>query len=221
MTQVVLFDLDGTLANTAPDLGAALNRLRVEEGKPPLPLEQIRPQASNGVRGLLALGFDMTPDHPAYANFSKRVLGHYENHLADQTELFPGIAELLDELDARGIRWGIVTNKVQRFTLPLVAALGLAPRCACVISGDSAPHPKPHPAPLLLACATAQAHPAHSLYVGDDERDIIAGRAAGMRTVAVAYGYLGAKTPIKDWQADVIISQPAEILEILRPPHAS
>lgn len=216
MNQAVLFDLDGTLADTAPDLAGALNRLLIEEHHSPLTLEQIRPQASNGVRGLLALGFNITPEHPNYSEYSKRILTHYENHLADATSLFPGIAELLNTLDKQNIPWGIVTNKVRRFTEPLVTALGLSSRSACIISGDSASHAKPHPAPLLLACATLKIKPEHTIYVGDDDRDIIAGRAAGMRTIAVRYGYLSSKTPIESWQADLIINKPSEILTILK-----
>jgi len=213
--EAVLFDLDGTLADTAPDLGAALNRLLVEEGKASLPLELTRPHTSNGVRGLLGAGFGCAPGDAEYAEFARRFLDHYESALCQGTLLFPGIAELLAELDERGVRWGIVTNKTQRFTLPLIEGLGLRQRCACIVSGDTTPRAKPHPAPLLLACIAAQVPPARSLYVGDDLRDIVAGRAAGMGTVAAAYGYLGVEAPVASWQADAIVAQPEEILGLL------
>lgn len=215
MIEAVLFDLDGTLADTAPDLGGALNRLLVEEGRPALPLEKYRPHTSNGTRGMLAIGFDIVPADPPYADLARRFLQHYENALCEHTVLFPDIAELLSSLEARGIRWGVVTNKPQRFTLPLLEGLGLRQRCACIVSGDSTPLPKPDPAPLLLACATAKVRPSHSLYVGDDARDIVAGRAADMITVAAAWGYLGVDVPIASWQAHAIIHRPDEVLGLL------
>ncbi|MDD5176994.1 MAG: HAD-IA family hydrolase [Sterolibacterium sp.] len=215
MIDAVLFDLDGTLADSAPDLGAALNLLLAEESRPPLALEQMRPHASNGVRGLLAAGFGITPGNADYAGFAKRFLDHYENLLCQGTVLFPGVTELLSELDQRGVCWGIVTNKVQRFTLPLVEGLGLRQRAACIVSGDSSPRAKPYPEPLLLACIAAQVKPSSSLYVGDDLRDIVAGRAAGLSTAAAAYGYLGSDTPPGSWQADAVIDHPAEILGLL------
>ena len=215
MIEAVLFDLDGTLADTAPDLCAALNLLLAEQGNPSLTLEQARPYASSGVRGMLDAGFGMVPGDADYTAFAQRLLKHYERALCQTTLLFPGIVELLAELDKLGIRWGIVTNKAQRYTLPLIEALGLRQRCACIVSGDSSPRLKPHPAPLLLACIAAQALPTRSLYVGDDLRDIQAGRAAGVGTVAAAYGYLGIAAPVASWQADAIVAQPGEILGLL------
>lgn len=215
MIEAVLFDLDGTLADSAPDLGDALNLLLVEEDRRPLSLEQTRPHTSNGVRGLVGAGFGLTPADEAYAGLAKRFLDHYENILCRGTKLFPGVKELLDTLDRRGIPWGIVTNKMQRFTLPLVERLGLRQGAACVVSGDSAPRAKPHPEPLLLACIATQVAPSRSLYVGDDLRDIQAGRTAGMIPVAAAYGYLGFGAPPSSWQADSIIFQPGEILGLL------
>lgn len=215
MRSAVFFDLDGTLADTALDLGGALNALLVEEGRAPLAIEQFRPHTSNGTRGLLGAGFGISPADPAYAGLARRFLQHYEAMLCQNTALFDGIAELLDELECREIRWGVVTNKPQRFTLPLVEGLGLRERCAGIVSGDSAPHAKPHPAPLLLACRVAQVSAEHCLYVGDDQRDIVAGRAAGMHTVAAAYGYLGVEAPVESWQAHVIVRQPGEILGLL------
>lgn len=215
MGAAVLFDLDGTLADTARDLGGALNRLLAEEDRSPLPYADLRPHVSGGARALLRKGFGLTPDDPTYTHFQQRFLAHYEAAICAETILFEGVAELLEALDVRAIRWGIVTNKTQRYTLPLVEALGLKERAACIVSGDSTPRPKPDPAPLLLAARLAGARPAASLYVGDDLRDIHAGRAAGMGTVAAAYGYLGEGLPVKEWGADRIIDHPMEILELL------
>lgn len=215
MVDAVLFDLDGTLADTAPDLGAALNRLLVEEGRGELPATAIRPHASNGTRGLLGLGFDITPDQNAYAGLARRFLDHYAAAVCEHTILFHGIAELLATLDERGIRWGVVTNKPQRFTLPLLDALGLSARCACIVSGDTTARPKPAPDPLLRGCQDAAARPQRSLYVGDDERDIVAGRAAGMITVAAAWGYLGTEGSPENWGAAVVAETPAQVLALL------
>lgn len=212
----ILFDLDGTLADSAPDLGAALNLLLAEEDRAPLPLEQTRPHTSNGVRGMLGAGFDLRPGDADYPELAKRFLDHYERVLCQGTTLFPGIVDLLGALDGQGVRWGIVTNKMQRFTLPLVEGLGLRNGAACIISGDSSPRAKPHPDPLLLGCVAAQVPPARALYVGDDLRDIQAGRSAGLGTVAAAYGYLGVEAPVADWQADAVVTQPDQILGLLR-----
>lgn len=211
----VLFDLDGTLADTARDLAGALNLLREEEGLPPVPFAQLRPVASNGVRGLLRVGFDMAPEHPQYDGFAGRFLDHYMARLCVETVLFDGIAELIDELECSEIAWGVVTNKKQRFTMPLVADLGLATRAGCVVSGDTAARPKPHPDPLLFAARQLTVAPSRCLYVGDDVRDIQAGAAAGMGTVAAAYGYLGCAEPLHTWGADHLIDHPAELLGVL------
>lgn len=213
--EAILFDLDGTLADSAPDLGAALNLLLAEEDRAPLPLAQTRPHTSSGVRGLLGAGFDLRPGDTDYAGLAKRFLDHYERLLGQDTTLFPGILDLLGGLDERGVRWGIVTNKMQRFTLPLVDGLGLRQRAACIVSGDSSPRAKPHPEPLLLGCIAARAAPGRSLYVGDDVRDIVAGRSAGLGTVAAAYGYLGTGAPVEAWEADVVVTQPGQILGLL------
>lgn len=215
MIEAVLFDLDGTLADSAPDLGAALNLLLVEEGRTPLALAQTRPHTSNGVRGLLGVGFGIAPGDEAYAALAKRFLNHYENILCQGTTLFPGIHELLAALDERGVKWGIVTNKMQRFTLPLADSLGLRHGAACIVSGDSSPRFKPHPDPLWLACRAARVAPSRSLYVGDDIRDIQAGRSAGLGTIAAAYGYLGCDASPETWQADAIVTQTEQILELV------
>jgi len=211
----VFFDLDGTLADTAPDLGAALNRLLQEEGRPPLPTSVLRPHVSAGSRGMLAAGFGIAPGEDGYVELQRRFLDHYAAALCVGTVLFPGMAELLDALDATRIPWGVVTNKPRRFTEPLLEALGLSHRAAAIVSGDSTPFAKPHPQPLLLACSQAGVAAAASLYVGDDRRDIEAGRAAGMRTVIAAYGYLGDAAELAAWQADATISHPRELLGLL------
>lgn len=211
MLEAVLFDLDGTLADTAPDLGAAANRLRQEEGLSPLPLSELRPFTSQGVRGLLKVGFGIEKTHPAYERLSHRFLQIYAENLCIETQLFAGINELLDLLEARNIAWGIVTNKRMRYTDPLVATLGLSPRTPCVVSGDTTAEAKPSALPILHACQLLSTTPGKTLYVGDDLRDIQAGRAAGTLTAAVSYGYLGDSGPIDLWQADVIIDHPHDL----------
>lgn len=215
MFEAVLFDLDGTIADTAPDLAGALNRLRHEDGLEDLPFEILRPVASNGVRGLLGVGLALTPDDPRYADYARRFLDRYLSALCVATTLFDGVPDLLDALERRDIPWGIVTNKQQRYTLPLLGQLGLAHRAACIVSGDSTPRPKPHPDPLLLACTTLDCRPEDCLYVGDDMRDVQAGRAAGMVTVAALYGYLGNAEPVEEWGADHHIRQPRDLLDLL------
>jgi N-acetyl-D-muramate 6-phosphate phosphatase len=215
MSEAVLFDLDGTIADTAPDLGAALNRLRKEEGLSDLPLDVLRPVASNGVRGLLKVGFGLAPQHPVYAELARRFLSHYGDALCVRTTLFDGVAELLDALDMRGVSWGIVTNKQERFTLPLLQELDLARRAGCIVSGDTTPRPKPHPDPLLFASAALGVAPERCLYVGDDVRDVQAGRAAGMATVVASYGYLGDGEPIERWGADYLIASPGDVLRLI------
>lgn len=211
----VFFDLDGTLADTAPDLGGALNRVRVEEGLEPLHLDALRRVTSHGVRGLLQVGFGLAPGDPHYAAHAARVLAHYSAALCVETRLFPGIAELLDLVEAHRLRWGIVTNKALRYTVPVVDGLDLLRRAASVVGGDSAPRAKPAADPLLLAAAVAGVEPARCLYVGDDARDIHAGLASGMTTVAVRYGYLGDGLPIEAWGADHTIDHPLEIAGLL------
>lgn len=212
--RAVLFDFDGTFADTAPDLAAAVNAMRTSRGLQPLAAAVVRPYASMGARGLLRIGFDMTPEHREYIPMRDEFLELYGQALCVHTRLFPGMAELLAALIAREIAWGIVTNKSSRYTTRLVEELGVSP--ACVICGDTTPHLKPHPAPLLAAAEKLELAPADCVYVGDDLRDIQAARAAGMRCVAVQYGYHGTDNPgPASWNADAIISHPAELLEHL------
>jgi phosphoglycolate phosphatase len=216
--QLVLFDLDGTLADTAPDLAGAVNRMRCKRGQEPVPLEALRPLASHGARGLIGRAFGLTPADTGYEELRQEFFREYESALCEASVLFPTMAETLTALDADGVLWGIVTNKMARFTDPLVRALGLATRAACVVSGDTTPHTKPHPAPLLHALQRAGRRRDESLYVGDDLRDVQAGRAAGLLTVAAAYGYLGDAEPIEHWGADHIIHAPDELLRLTRRP---
>ena len=215
-TLAILFDLDGTLADTAPDLALALNRLRAEHGLAPVPAETTRPHTSSGARGLLKAGFDCSPGDARYEALKARFLELYEGDLVVHTRLFDGMESLLDELERRAIAWGVVTNKAKRFTEPLMRQMGLAGRAACIVSGDSTAHTKPHPAPMLHAAAHISVAPERCIYLGDDLRDIQAAHAAGMRAVAVRYGYLGDGGPIESWQADVIIDHPREVLDFLR-----
>ncbi len=215
MFEAVLFDLDGTLADTAPDLCSAIAILLAEEGRPQQPFASLRPHTSQGVRGLLGKGFGIDDSHPEYDRLAARFLEIYAGRLCEMSRLFDGIPELLDALEARGIAWGIVTNKRARYTDPLVAALGLTPRTRCVVSGDTTPEAKPSPLPILHACEILCCAPQRALYVGDDRRDIVAGRAAGTLTAAVSYGYLGDSGPVYTWDADFIADHPAALADYL------
>lgn len=216
MPEAVLFDLDGTLADTAPDLGGALNQLLREQGRPALPLDQLRPHVSSGARGLINAGFGLSPADPSYPSLQQRFLGIYQEALCVGTRLFEGIDRHLDSLDASGITWGIVTNKSQRFAIPLVEQLGLRQRSACIVCGDSARRAKPHGHPLQLAGAVLGVSTDECIYVGDDERDVISGRAVGMLTVVAAWGYLGNGKGPRHWGADRIADTPGEILGVER-----
>ena len=210
--EAVLFDLDGTLADTAPDLGGALNQLLREQGHAPLPMEKLRPHVSSGARGMIGAGLGVSPTDAGYSDLQQRFLRIYQEALCVGTRLFEGMTEHLDELDARAIPWGIVTNKSQRFAIPLIEGLGLRQRCICVVCGDSARRAKPHAHPMHLASAVIGISASRCLYVGDDERDVASGRAAGMTTVVAAWGYLGDAKPPTDWGADAIARTPGEIL---------
>jgi N-acetyl-D-muramate 6-phosphate phosphatase len=215
MIKAVLFDLDGTLADTAHDLGYALNRQRIARGLSALPIALIRTEASAGARGLLGLGFSIKPGDSGYDAMRAEFLDFYAEHLCRETSLFPGIAELLDQLDDRQLPWGIVTNKPARFTIPLMQELGLSQRAACVISGGDTTHSKPHPEPLLTASSAMAIAPDECIYLGDDIRDVQASLAAGMEPVIARYGYLGSASPPESWGARYLIDQPQELLGYL------
>jgi len=214
----VLFDLDGTLIDSAPDLGGAVDAMRIERGLPSLPLERYRPMAGAGARGMLAIGFGMAPEHPDFPTMREEFFQRYEKRMTENTHVFDGVPAMLEALAGRGVAWGIVTNKSQRFTTPLLAQVPGLGAAATAVSGDTTPHAKPHPAPLLEACRRMGVDPARCLYVGDDERDIVAGRAAGMGTVAAAWGYLGSATSIEQWGAHAITKSPADLLNLLDSP---
>lgn len=212
--RAVLFDFDGTLADTAPDLAAAINGMRGQRGLAPLETATVRPYASMGARGLLRIGFGMAAEHPHYEAMKAEFLERYAEAICRETRLFPGMEELLAQLDRRTVAWGIVTNKATRFTERIVPQLGISP--ACVVCGDSTPHLKPHPASLLLAAERLKLEPRECLYVGDDLRDVQAARAAGMRCAAVEWGYHGTENGgPRIWNADLLLSHPQELLEHL------
>ncbi|MGE0079916.1 MAG: phosphoglycolate phosphatase [Thiohalomonadaceae bacterium] len=210
--RTVLFDLDGTLADTAPDLAFALNEVLVEQGREPLPFERIRPVVSHGALALVRLGFGIGPEDARFAALRRRLIDIYRDNLTRSTRLFPGMAELLESIEVRGMRWGVVTNKPAALTEPLMAQLGLTARAAAVISGDTLPVRKPDPAPMLLACEQAQSHPSRCVYVGDAERDVQAGRNAGMATLVALFGYLDETDRPSDWGADGMVEHPDEVL---------
>lgn len=213
--QAVLFDLDGTLIDSAPDLGAAADKMRVDRGLPSLPLERYRPMAGAGARGMLGEAFGMLPDHPDFLTMREEFFVNYESRMTELTSIFDGVPELVAQLLERNLAWGVVTNKAARFTEPLTRAMPLFATAGAVVSGDTTPHAKPHPAPLFEAAARLNIAPEHCIYVGDDERDIAAGLAAGMGTVAAMYGYLGAKSDPLAWGAHAAIKSPSELLQLL------
>jgi phosphoglycolate phosphatase len=217
MSQIrtVLFDLDGTLADTAPDLAHALNAVLQEQGHAPLPFSSIRPVVSHGGIALIKHGFGIDEDHPAFQPLRQRLLDIYRANIARETRLFEGMEELLAALERSGRNWGVVTNKPGWLTEPLLQQLGIRQRAAAVVSGDTLRERKPHPAPMLLACEQAGSDAAHCLYVGDAERDIVAGRNAGMRTLVALFGYIGEQDRPAAWQADGMVSGALEILDWL------
>ena len=212
----VLFDLDGTLIDSAPDLGAAADKMRVDRGLPSLPLEGYRHMAGAGARGMLGIAFGMAPDHPDYDAMREEFFVNYERCMTQRTYAFAGIPELIAQLRARGLAWGVVTNKAMRFTGPLTKAMELFASAAAVVGGDTTAHAKPHPEPLLEAARRLELEPGQCIYVGDDERDVVAGRAAGMGTVAATYGYLGGNAAAAPWGADAHITSPLELLALLQ-----
>jgi phosphoglycolate phosphatase len=213
--EAVLFDLDGTFADTAADLGAALNHVRDLHQLPPLPLEALRPQASHGSAGLLKIGMNITPEDPVFPNLRESFLNYYTAHICDHTKLFPGMAMLIDELDLRGVSWGIVTNKPHRFTVPLMEKLGYAKRAACLVSGDTCEKAKPHPMPLLHATALMGVDPTHCIYLGDDLRDMEAAQAAGMIGIIANYGYIDPTSNLSTWPAAGSVPIPFALIRYL------
>lgn len=213
--QAVLFDLDGTLIDSAPDLGAAADRMRLDRDLPSLPLAAYRPMAGAGARGMLGVAFGLTPESPGFATLREEFFRNYEVRMLLDTHMFDGVVELIDALVDRGLPWGIVTNKAARFTDPLVAAIPQFATARAVVSGDTTPHSKPHPEPLLEAARRLNVDPTRCIYVGDDERDIVAGRAAGMTTLAATYGYMGANADVTLWKADGHVESPLDVLQWL------
>ncbi|MDH6595257.1 2-phosphoglycolate phosphatase [Variovorax sp. TBS-050B] len=215
--RAVLFDLDGTLIDSAPDLGAAADKMRTDRGLASYPLERYRFMAGAGARGMLGVAFGITPDSPEFPELREEFFKAYENRMLLNTQVFDGVPALIDAIRARGLAWGVVTNKSARFTVPLTRAIPLFGSAGAIVSGDSTPFSKPHPEPLYEAARRLEVPADACIYVGDDERDIIAGRAAGMRTIAATYGYMGPQADATLWNADAAISSPLELLKFLDP----
>ena len=215
--RAVLFDLDGTLIDSAPDLGAAADEMRTERGMTSIPLEKYRSMAGAGARGMLGVAFDIKADAPEFVALREEFFVKYEHRMLSNTLAFDGVRELIAALATAGLPWGVVTNKSARFTDPLTAAMPLFATAGAIVCGDSTPFSKPHPEPLFEAARRMRVHPSACVYVGDDERDIIAGRAAGMWTVAATYGYMGAQADVTLWQADATISFPMALMALLKP----
>ena len=213
--QAVLFDLDGTLIDSAPDLGAAADKMRLDRGMSSLPPELYRPMAGSGARGMISVAFGLTPDHPDFPALKEEFFSNYERCLTDATYAFDGVESLIGHLLERNLKWGVVTNKSERFTVPLTRAMQLLQSAGVVISGDTTAYSKPHPEPLFEAARRLGLDPKQCLYVGDDERDIVAGKAAGMFTVAATYGYLGNGTQAAQWGAHASIKSPLALLQLI------
>ena len=213
--KAVLFDLDGTFADTAPDLGAALNYVLKLHGREPLPIEKSRLQASHGTIGLLGLGFGISADDPQFDKLRVEFLYHYTEHICDRTTLFPGMDKLIDTIEQHGLPWGIVTNKPHRFTLPLMKALGYETKAGCLVSGDTCAHPKPHPMPMLFAANMLGVAPEHCLYLGDDKRDMDAANAANMHGIIAEYGYIDPLASLDTWNAAGRVQTPLALLSYI------
>lgn len=211
--RAVLFDLDGTLIDSAPDLAGAANDLREAHGLPPLPYAQLRPMVGAGARGMVGVAFGLRPGDDGFDAKRAAFLDHYETRMLRDTQVFDAVAPMLAALEAAGLPWGIVTNKHERFATPVVAGVGL--RAAALVCGDTTPHAKPHPEPLFEGARRLGVDPAHCVYVGDDLRDVQAGRAAGMAVLAAAWGYLGDGESVEQWGADAVIDAPIGLLNWL------
>ncbi len=213
--KAILFDLDGTLIDSAPDLGAAADKMRTDRGLPSLAFSAYRPMAGAGARGMIGVAFGLTPQDAGFDSLREEFFANYERCLIERTYAFDGVQQVIDSLCARPLPWGVVTNKASRFTDPLTSAMPLFATAGAVISGDTTAHAKPHPMPLLEAARRLRLSPADCIYVGDDERDIVAGRAAGMKTVVATYGYLGERADTASWKADATIDSPLQLLQLL------
>ena len=213
--RAVLFDLDGTLVDSAPDLAGAANELRQAHGLPAMPFEALRPMVGSGARGMLQAAFDLGPQDPRFEALRNDFLARYEARILRETRVFARIEPVLQALERQRLPWGIVTNKIARFSVPLVEGLGLMSRCAVLVSGDTTAFAKPHPQPLLEAARQLAQAPGHCVYVGDDRRDVEAGRRASMPTLAAAWGYLGRGESVHDWHADAVLTHPEELLNWL------
>lgn len=214
----VLFDLDGTLIDSAPDLGAAVDAMRVRRGLSMLALAHYRPHTGSGARVMLRAAFDITPEHADYGALKEEFFAEYAACLTQRTRLFDEVSELVSALMGRGLSWGVVTNKAERFAVPITRAMDLFATASAIVCGDTTAHAKPHPEPVLEAARRMALPPGACVYVGDDERDIRAGQAAGMRTVAARYGYLGLDADASTWGADAEVSSPLQVLKLLELP---
>ena len=213
--RAVLFDLDGTLVDSAPDLAGAADKMRLKRGLPSLDYAKYRPLCGAGARGMLQVGFGIGPDHADYESMREEFFANYQACMLDNTHAFEGVPALIAALQTRSMQWGVVTNKSERFALPLTSAMPLFASSGVVVGGDTTPYSKPHPEPLFEAARRLGVSPELCLYVGDDERDIVAGKSAGMGTVAATYGYLGSASDVADWRADAQINSPIELLQLL------
>jgi 2-phosphoglycolate phosphatase len=212
----VLFDLDGTLLDTAPDLSGTLNALLSAEHLQPLPLAEIRPSLSEGIAGLLKLGFNITDENSVFSSLRQRFLKHYSQHICDHTQLFPGIDKLIHYLQKNNLLWGIVTSKSTVLTTQLIKYFPLLEQAQCIIGGDTLAYSKPHPQPLLHACECLGCIPENCVYIGDSQRDIDAARSAGMRSLIALYGYIPSKKTAESWKANAIVHTPFDIIDWLR-----